>query len=630
MKRLFLSFFLTCVTVLAFAQTEEVLLTIDGQPVTKSEFEYIYTKNNSNVYSEADKKSPEDYLDLFIDFKLKVLEAEKLKMDTASSFKKELAGYRQEAAAPYLTNHNFDEQFVREMYRRMTLEVDASHILLRLDENASPNEEQKVLDRIDNIRREILDGKDFGEAAVEYSEDPSAKTNSGNLGYFSAFMMVFPFETAAFETPVGEVSQPVRSKFGYHLIKVNDVRKNQGEIQVAHIMKNIPKGATAGQKTRIKSEIDSLYQLVLDGADFGKLAKKESDDRRSAEENGKMPWFSAGKIVPSFSDPAFALKNIGDISEPIETEFGYHIIKKLDERPVASFDELKAEIENRIKRDPERNNSSQQAFISDLKEEYHYSVSKEGKQNLSGLTIQETSLLPVIDLFSIDGKEFRSDDFRIWIQRKNITKGAYLDVFDQWVSDELLALEDLQLEDKHPEFRYLMQEYHDGILLFNISQEKIWNFAGEDTLGLQTFYEKLKKKHMWNDRFRGSIITCKNAEVREKAENLFAEDLHPDEVVQHLNTIEKLITIENGAWEKGANPVVDYYVWNGATPEDFNSEKTFVRGDIVGPEEKKLDEARGLYIADYQEYLEKIWVKELRSKYKVKVDKQVLKTIEGV
>lgn len=631
MKRVFFSFLLLCGTVLQLAaQTGTVLLTIDGKPVTKSEFEYIYRKNNTNVYSDADKKSPKDYLDLFIDFKLKVLEAENLKMDTAVSFINELAGYRKEAAAPYLTDHNFDEQFVREMYRRLTLEVDASHILLSLPPNAPAAQEKEVLGKITAIRREIIDGKDFAEAATEYSEDPSAKDNHGHLGYFTAFMMVFPFENAAYETPVGEISKPVRSKFGYHLVKVNNVRKNQGEILVAHIMKNIPKGASPGKKAQLKASIDSLYQLVLNGADFAELAKKESDDRRSAAEGGQMPWFSAGRIIPAFSNPAFELENIGDVSEPIETDFGYHIIKKLDQKPTGSFESLKMELENRIKRDPERNNSSQQAFIDNLKTEYRYTENVDGKQKLEGLAVQDAAPLPDALLFTIEGKEYKSADLQKWVSKNKIKSGSYLSLFDQWVNNEVTALEDSKLEDKFPEFKYLMQEFHDGMLLFNISQEKIWNFASEDTLGLEAFYSKLKQKRLWNERFKGSIINCKNVSVREEAENLFAEEMTVEEVMDHLNRAEEMISIENGAWEKGANPVVDYYVWNGDTPEDFDSEVTFIRGDKIKPEAKTLDEARGLYIADYQKYLEEKWVKELRSKYKVKVDKKVLSTIEGV
>lgn len=631
MKRAFFSFVAICIsTFMLFAQEDEILLTIDGEPVTKSEFEYIYSKNNNNVFSEADKKSPEDYLDLFIDFKLKVIEAENLKMDTSKSFINELAGYRNEIAAPYLTDSSFDEQLVKDTYDRMTREVDASHILLRLDPNATPEQEQEVLDKINAIRQEILRGRDFGDAAVEYSEDPSAKDNKGHLGYFTAFMMVYPFENAAFETPVGEVSEPVRTRFGYHIIKVNDVRKNKGEILVAHIMKNVAQNATEETKAAQKEKIDAIYEQLLNGADFAELAKKESDDRRTATEGGKMPWFAAGRIIPEFSTPAFAIENIGDFTKPIETPFGFHIIKKLDEKPIAPFEEMKTEIATRIKRDPERSNSSQHAFIAELKEEYQYKENELGKKELAGKSIQDSAEISNQVLFTVDDKNYTGSDFTKWLEASNEPNASYLSAYDKWVDAEVLALEDSKLEEKHPEFKYLMQEYHDGILLFNISQEKIWNFASQDTAGLEAFYEKNKGSHMWGERFKGSIITCTDAAVHEQADKLFAADMNNEEVLEHINVEGELIQIEDGAWEEGENPIVDYYVWNGPEPADFNSELTFIRGDKVEAEPKTLDEARGLYISDYQKYLEEKWIKELRSKYKIKVNKKILKTVEGV
>jgi peptidyl-prolyl cis-trans isomerase SurA len=332
----FLFLFFSILTV--YAQDDETILTIGETKISKAEFERIYKKNNNNLLNESEKKTPEEYLGLFINFKLKVLEAQSLKMDTAAAFINELAGYRKELAAPYLTDIQFEDKMVHDLYDRMKKEVNASHILFMLDKNAPESQVQTVLSKITGLREQIVAGKDFNEAAREYSEDPSAKTNGGNLGYFSAFQMVAPFEDAAFSTPEGQVSAPVRSSFGYHLIKVNGVRENRGEIKVAHIMKMFPQGgATAAAKKQLKSEIDSVYSQLKNGADFAEMAKKYSDDKRSAVQGGEMPWFSAARMIPEFSEPAFALKNIGDYSTPIETSFGYHIIKKMDSRAVAPF-----------------------------------------------------------------------------------------------------------------------------------------------------------------------------------------------------------------------------------------------------------------------------------------------------
>nr|WP_321486579.1 peptidylprolyl isomerase [uncultured Draconibacterium sp.] len=623
--------FFIAITLQAVAQPAEPLLTIDEHKISKDEFEYIYNKNNSNLYADADRKTPKEYLELFINFKLKVVEAENLKMDTSQAFINELAGYRVEIAAPYLTDIEFNEQQIEELYRRMKLEVDASHILLGVNKDASPEEEQEVLDKIKNIRKQIIAGKPFEDAAVEYSEDPSAQTNKGHLNYFSAFTMVAPFEDAAFNTPVGEISEPVRTDFGYHLIKVHYTRPNKGELQVAHIMKNVGRNATPEEKAKAKTAIDSIYQLLLNGADFAELAKKESQDRRSAVRGGEMPWFSAGSIVKEFSAPAFALKNDGDISEPVKTAYGYHIIKRLKARPVPPFEEARALIESQIRKDATRQASGKKVFIEKLKKEYNFSENEATKAELAKLNIGDNAVLPEETFFTINNKNFGAKELTAFITQKNIKTGSFLSVYDNWVTDEITNIEDAKLEEKYPEFRYLMNEYHDGILLFNISQEKIWNYAAQDTAGLEAFYQKNKKKHLWNDRFKGHIITCKNVSVREEAENLFGAGLNADEVLAHINTNgEELITIETGAWEEAQNPVVDYYVWNGKEPENFDSATTFIRGDKIKPEPKTLDEARGLFISDYQDYLEEQWIKELRRKYKVKVNKKLLKSIEGV
>ena len=631
MNRIIFSIFILSIFAFtAFSQSDETLITIGKTKVSKGEFERIYQKNNNNLYNEAEKKTPEEYLDLFINFKLKVIEAEDLKMDTSSVFINELAGYREELAAPYLTDVKYDEQMVRDLYERTTKEVNASHLLLTVPKDASPEQDAEVLNRIEKIRKEIIDGKDFNDAAVEYSEDPSAKNNKGSLGYFTAFQMVVPFENAAFTTPVGEVSQPIRSSFGYHLLKVHDIRENQGEILVAHIMKMFPKEITREIKLVLKIQIDSIYNVLKNGADFAELAKTTSDDKRSAAQGGEMAWFSSGRMIPEFADAAFALKNVGDYSQPIETPYGYHIIKKLDTRPVASFEASKANLETRIKQDPERSITSKKIFIDKLKTQYNYSENLEAKNKLYNKNSNDTLDFANLELFKIDNKSYSVEQFQKYLKEKNADPVSFLNQFNTWVEYEITALENSKLEMKYPDFRYLIQEYHDGILLFNISEEKIWNFASQDTTGLEEYYSKNKNKYLWEERFKGLVVTCKNDSAREEADKFFAAEMTVAEITDLLNVKENLISINEGAWEKGANPVVDYYVWNGPKPNNFNSELSFIRGDKIPPEAKTLEEARGLYVSDYQKFLEDKWIKDLRAKYKISVNKKLLKSINGV
>ncbi|GAB1452761.1 peptidylprolyl isomerase [Draconibacterium sp.] len=631
MNRILFSFILLmAIAFNGFSQSDETLINIGKTKVSKGEFERIYKKNNSNLYAETEKKTPEEYLDLFVDFKLKVIEAEQLKMDTSSSFVNELAGYREELAAPYLTDVKYNEQMVRDLYERTTKEVNASHILLMVPKEASPDQDAAVLKRIEEIRKEIIAGKDFNDAAVEYSEDPSAKTNKGSLGYFTAFQMVVPFENAAFTTPAGEVSQPIRTSFGYHLLKVNDIRDNQGEILVAHIMKMFPQDITPEVKSELKSQIDSIYTELQNGADFAELARAKSDDKRSAVQGGEMAWFSAGRMIPEFADAAFALKNVGDYTKPIETAYGYHIIKKLDTKPVATFDESKSMLETRIKQDPERSITSKQVFVDKLKVEYNYTENLENKNKLHNKNSKDTLEFTNLELFKIDNKSYTVGQFQKYLQEQNTEPVAFLSQFNNWVEFEITALENSKLEDKYPDFRYLVQEYHDGILLFNISEEKIWNFASQDSVGLEAFYKKNPNKYAWEERFKGLVVNCKNDSVRDEADKFFAAEMTVAEITDLLNANENLITISEGAWEKGANPIVDFYVWNGTKPNNFDSELSFIRGDKIAPQAKTLDEARGLYVSDYQKYLEEKWIKDLRAKYKITVNKKLLKTIDGV
>ena len=613
-----------------FAQVEQTIAVIGNHKVSKEEFERIYQKNNSNLYNKEDKKNPEQYMELFIDFKLKVTEAENLKMDTSVAFKTELAGYRTELAAPYLTDVSYSKQMVSDLYERTTKEINASHILISAPQDCPREQDQAALNHITTIRNEIVAGKDFGDAAFEYSQDPSAKRNKGNLGYFTAFQMVVPFENAAYSTPVGQISQPVRTSFGWHILKVHGIRTNKGELRVAHIMKIFPQDMTPETKKHLKSEIDSLYLQLKNGADFAALAKTNSDDQRSAQQNGELGWISSGRMIPEITNPAFALEKDGDMSEVVESPYGYHIIKRLEAKPVPSFEDSKKEIEYRIKQDPQRSERSKEIFIEKLKKEYNFTENEANKEKLSNKKIGDSLEGEPFEIFKLDGKSYSTSYLLVYLNMNNIQTGNYADHYNKWVEQELTRYEDTRLEKKYTDFRNLMQEYHDGILLFNISEEKIWNFASKDSAGLEKFYKEHGTKYLWQERFKGMAITCANDSIREEAEKYFSTDMTVNEVIDLINKTGNNISITEGAWEKGANPVVDYYVWNGPEPANFNSGLTFIRGDKIKPEPKTLNEARGLYITDYQKYLEDKWIKELRSKYPVSVDKKMLKTIKGV
>jgi peptidyl-prolyl cis-trans isomerase SurA len=480
-------------------------------------------------------------------------------------------------------------------------------------------------------KKEIESGKSFHEAARDYSEDPSAKMNGGNLGYFSAFQMVTPFEDAVYNATPGKVTGPVRTNFGWHLILVQDIRQNRGELKVAHIMKMFPRDGRGYDKGIYKSQIDSIYKLIQNGADFAKLARDLSDDKQSAVEGGEMPWFSAGRMIPEFAEPAFRLQNNGDFSEPVESPYGYHIIKRIDHRPVKSFEELKPEIEEMIKRDPTRSVSSKKSFIEKLKKEYKFICNTENINALAKDSVNGKFLNSASTLFSMDGKNFTRAQLNDFLATKGIISGKYPLGIDDWIEHEITNHEDSKLESKYPEFGFTVREYHDGILLFNISQEKIWDFAVKDSAGLEKYYTKNKGKYMWGERFKGMVVNCRDSAVYQQACGYFDSGMSVSEVKLLLNKEnDEKVNIIEGAWEKGANQAVDYFIWNMPKTDAFDERTTFVRGDLVKPARKNLEEARGYYISDYQNYLEKQWIKELRKKYKIKVNKVLLDEVKSV
>lgn len=641
-KLIFTVLYVSFAIIPVFAQkNKEVVVEIGKEKIFKEDFRKIYERNNGNIIDPAEKKTPEEYLDLFINFKLKVLEARNLGLDTTQAFRDELAGYRAELAAPYLTDISYNEKLLEETYRRLKLEVDASHLLIVFPQEAGPEDTLQAWQRINEIRREILDGLDFNEAAGRYSQDPSAAQNRGHLGWFTAFQMVTPFEDAAYSITPGQVSQPVRTRFGYHLVKVHDQRKAVGEIKVAHIMKMFTPDMTGEARQSLKRSADSLYTLLLNGADFAQLAKENSDDQRSAVNGGEMPYFGRSRMIPEFSDPAFALPKNGDFTPPVETDFGYHIIKRLDLKEVPSFEEVRRELEERIRRDPERSTQSRDIFLEKLKVEYKFrrnqAMVDKNITVLSGNFQEGVLQLPekLNDkdvLFTLDGKNFTMKDWLGFLRTMQVNQaGDTVSVIENqyqlWEEDAIIRYEDGRLEQKYPEFRSLVQEYHDGLLLFAISEKEIWQRASEDTTGLKAFYEQNKSRYMWGERFKGMLIRCATPEMKEIVEDMLEQNVPADEIYDLAGISKDQVQIEKGAWSKGDNAIVDYYIWNGPAPEGWNAASGFVRGEISGPEAKLLEEARGYHISDYQQFLEENWLKQLKKKYPVRVNNKVLKTI---
>ncbi len=641
-KLFFISLLFTAVTI--SSQTKDpVLMTINGNPVMKSEFEYIYNKNNSN--NSLDKKTLDEYVDLFVNFKLKVEEAKAQGIDTTKSFINELAGYRSQLTKPYLTDSKVDEEVLREAYNRMKEDVDVSHILIRVQQGASPADTLAAWNKIKNIQKR-LNKENFGKVAKEVSEDQSASENAGHIGWISAFRTVYPFENMAYNTPSGTISNPVRSAFGYHIIKVHARRNSLGEILVAHIMRFTAEDDEV-KNANAKTTIDSLYKRVLDGDDFGKLASEHSEDRGSATKNGELPWFGTGRMIPEFENAAFALKNIGDVSAPIRSAYGWHIIKLLDKKGIETYENLKAEIERRVKRD-ERANLGQQAFISKLKQEYNFSIIKENVKDFEKLLENKTLTDSTFKaeaaklnkpILTIAGKNYSQADFAVYLEKNTFSdKTHYSDIINEKLSafadKSILEYEDSQLEKKYEDFRFLMQEYHDGILLFEVSNKEVWEKASRDTEGLAKYFNENKQDYKWEKQhFKGRIIQAKNKQTMKSAQ-IMVKKLHTDSLDKYLrlrlNDSIQYVKIDKGIYAQGENKYVDKFIFKSKAPLTPSEEfpYVFVTGKNLKFMPEDYTDVRGLVTADYQEYLEKEWIEMLLKKYPVVINQDVLKTVK--
>lgn len=624
--------------------SDPVLMTINNKPVLKSEFEYIYNKNNTN--NSLDKKTLEEYVDLFVNFKLKVEEAKTQGIDTTKSFITELAGYRSQLTKPYLTDSKVDESVLLEAYNRLKEDVDVSHVLIRIQQNATPADTLKAWTSIQSILKRLQKNEDFSKVAKEVSEDPSAAENGGHLGYISAFRTVYPFETMAYNTPVGSLSKVVRSAFGYHIIKVHGRRNSLGEVLVSHIMKFTSKDDEEMNK-KAKISIDSIYQRVVAGDDFGKLATELSQDKGSAAKNGELPWFGTGRMVPEFETAAFALKNVGDVSQPIQSAYGWHIIKLLEKKGVDSFENMKADLERKVKRD-ERANLGQQAFVNKLKVDYNFQTVKVNLQEFYKLAnnakLSDSTFLAEANklnkpLFSFAGKNYSQSDFANYLKSNNNTEKTIAsemidEKFKAFTDAELLAYEDTQLEKKYDDFRFLMNEYHDGILLFEVSNKEVWDKASKDTDGLAKYFNGHKVDYTWKEpHYKGRIISCKDKETFKAAKSIVKKS--PTDSIDkylrtRLNDSIQYVKIEKGLFVKGENKYIDSEIFK--SKEKFVPSTDypfmFLSGKMLKNTPEDYSDVRGLVTADYQEFLEKEWIKTLRGKYPVSVDQNILKTVK--
>ena len=635
MNKLSLSIVLSVFVLITNAQN---VLQIEGENVSLEEFKNIFYKNNNNV--DITKEYLDEYMELFVNFKLKVREAEELGLDTNLSFINELEGYRKQLAKPYLKNNEFDSQMLDEAYSRMLIDISASHILFSLNENDSKEDKDNVYNKALEIRQSIINGEiSFSKAAVKNSDDESALTNKGNLGYFTAFMMVYDFESAAYGLNSGEISMPVLTKYGYHLIKINDRREALGKVKVAHIMFNTGVGASKEKLNEASDKINRANELLASGEAFELVAEKFSEDRSTAVKGGILPTFGVGKMVPKFEEVAFSLKNVGDISAPFATKFGYHIIKLLEKQPISEFDIIKADLKRMIAKDS-RSELSQKSLIKELRGSYKV------RNNANAFaSFRKNAVLKVANgefknnnvnnasLFTIENNIITVNEFAKYIV-KNQSKGSDIDdLYVNFVDVSLLRYEESNLETKYPQYEALLKEYREGILLFDLTNKNVWQKAVEDTSGLLSYFEDNQATYFFNNRLDASIYSCENKtiakEVRKYIYKKKRGGLSNEQILEKINSNAALsLKIESGIFEKGDNEYIDTIDWRAGISSDIVLEDgSYVIVDVnklLPARNKSINEIRGKVISDYQNHLEKAWLTILKSKYSVVINLETL------
>ncbi|MCB0496683.1 MAG: peptidylprolyl isomerase [Cyclobacteriaceae bacterium] len=607
-------------------ESSDSLFSIDGEPHYSDEFIYAFSKNNQT--DNVTQDSIDNYLDLYVKFRLKVKAAKDLGYDTTASFKKEFAQYKDQLQASYLSPKKEQEALIKQAYERSLWEVKASHILIELKPNATPEDTLAAYNKIASIRSKAISGESFEKLARQFSEDPSAKQNGGELGYFSALQMVYPFENAAFETPVGQISEPVRTRFGYHIVKVEDKRKNEGKIEVAHIMVRSTPKDSEDLKKAAKAKIEKIDSLLRSSDDWNKTCKAYSEDKNSVYNNGMLRPFSRGQIVPEFETTAFNLKNPGDISEPVQTQFGWHIIKLIKKIPVGSFAEERDDLARKVSRDS-RSSLPEDEMLKKLKAENHFEQNEMVIQNITTPNANTHLNFPDTTwLFSIGGQQVPIAVFK---KRYNVKstpekiKQSILSFGDSLV----IAYEKEHLEEKYPEYKYLVNEYYDGILLFSIMEDSVWNKAMTDSLGLKRFYDSHKSNYLANMMdttiFYSNQESTIDAVIERDSENSADWETLKSNLLEEYNISPltlRVVSRDNAMWNRtistltsrNINPIEVYGNWYWVR----------IREEL---KPQPLNNVKGKVITEYQNELDDQWVMNLKARYPVEVNKKKLKKV---
>ncbi len=652
MKQIFFSLMLAwSFSVNAQNKPKEILFTIDDKPYYTDEFERVYKKNLDLVKDES-QKDLNQYLELFVGYKLKVLKANKLGLQNKPQYQNELKGYRTQLSKNYTSDSKVTSALVKEGYERMKKEIKASHILLMVNESASPEDTLKAYKKCLDIRQRAINGEDFAKLAQEFSEDPSAKENFGDLGYFTSFRMVYAFESAAYKTAKGSISMPTRTRFGFHLIKVTDERENRGDLTVAHIM--ILKSAddkSDADPNRASNTIQEVYKKIKQGENFEELAKQFSEDKSSASKGGVLNRFGSGQLSSEeFESTAFSLTKDNPISAPFETKFGWHIVKLINKFPLKSYEESKVELENKISKD-DRSRIITNTLTEKLRKKYNVKRDNKTYETISKLvtnaiydnkwTLPENTNDYTNKLFSIENKDILGLQFLSFLNTSQTKEGLtitplsrLIDVlYNKFVDEEINQYYIDNLENEFPEFAAVVEEYRDGLLLFDLMEKEIWERSKTDSLGLKAFYETQLGKHKWKPRLDVIITSSTKMDVIKKAQMMLKTGKSPQEIKDALNTKDQVdvmssqSTLEIGSIQLPKDIKQEVGISEISKQGDYYFVTNVLK--VLPESDKTYEECKGKIINDYQQYLEQNWIKELNKECTVKVNQATFEKVKN-
>ena len=641
MTRFLIAVALVMICVVGYAQKNapkpSVLFTVGKEKTTSDEFIYLYKKNHPAKEDFTDPKI-EEYLDLFVNFKLKVTEARARGIDKTPEFAKEYNTYKDELKKPYLPESKILDSLVKLTYDRLQTEVSAAHILIEVKSDASPEDTLQAYNTAVSIKNQILAGEDFASKVALYSDDPTSKTNGGNLGYFTSLQMVSPFEDAVYSGKPGDIVGPVRTSFGYHIIKIGETRPSRGEVEVSHIMLR----TVTRDEAKAKNMIFEIHDQLRGGAKWEELVKKYSEDPGSKDIGGKLRPFGVGVLtrIPEFDAVSFSLTTPGEISDPFQTSFGWHIVRLERKIPMPSFEESAASLRNRIARDP-RVQVSKQALMNKLKRDFAFVENAATKTKL--LSLADTALtkgkwkIPGSFsagkevLFTIQSNKITAHDFLSYVQQNQRTNSMapekYLELlYTTYTESQIHEAFERKLIASNPEFEMLLKEYYEGILLFDIMEKEVWKKASEDSVGQHNFFDTHAALYNSGERVNATIYYADT----KSSLDLLNKSLTAKDSVQVRDILKtKNVYSETGTFQREDRPALRDIDWKPGhyTSQNGNTFHLIVVNKMVPAGALSFEDARASVITEYQNELEKNWLAELRKKYPVKVNDKTKKYV---